>query len=1383
MRNKKQLFIIVTAISILSIDICYAASFSTGDAVRVTENLNVRTGPGTSYPEITDDPDYDPEYAPTGTIGIVLSGPVSADGFFWWRINYGPGLYAGWSVEGGLEKAQDITLTLYVHEGSATGPVIVGANVSGQDSIGKSFNKTTNSSGYVTINGTPSGNDWQFSISKGGYAPETWSQPITHTQTRHSYMQVQTPNPPTLDSPSNGSHQNCGITFQWNSVSGATNYELSVKFPGSSSWTSDQTTSTSYGHSPTLIGLYRWKVKAYSGGNWSDYSAEWTFYFDGVSAPTLSSPSNSSQVTDVKPTFYWNSVSCANYYELQLARNSAFTDMVRDNLSIYGTSWKLDNQNLSVGQTYYWRVRSNSPIGLWSNVWHFTVSTIQYTLNASVVGGHGSVSPTSGSYAVGTVVMLTATPNTGYRVKAWSGTNNDSSTSNTNTVTMNSNKTATVEFEEIPVTQYALTASVVGGHGSVSPTSGSYAAGTVVTLTATPNTGYRVKAWNGTNNDSSTSNTNTVTMNSNKTVTVEFELIPATQYTLTTSVSPIGSGSINPSGGNYASGTEVTLTAYPDSGWEFDHWGGAASGTNTSVTITMNSNKNVTAYFVETETPITKYDLTISISGQGNTDPSIGTHSYNEGEQVTITAYPNPGWEFDHWEGYVYSNSPSVTLIMNSDKSLTAFFVEVPNLSPDPPTPISPGSGSEPGPVISTLIPTLQWEGVPDVDYYALAISEYPYGRDHIVYNPQQVYGTSHDVPIGKLEYSKKYRWNMQARNSHGWSGFSNTLYFQTPPKPTAYLTLDAPDEAKMGSAYDVYLEVRMGYPWPGGEVSVVVEENRGPIHAKHDIQDQTACTVYVFNNESSSWILTDNDYEFGKECILLNIPSDEIVRCKLQDYHQWFWIKEWNWSRVADVIINIGLDRFIMTGAGLSLNVVQTAATALGAQSEITYTYTAICEEFQQSDSTTVKVPVGKYLLLGNSMVLSIDGWVATTAAPFSGPFAPVLFALEAGCIISSEVQYALASDPPDFNYADIAEIVIPDIAELNEVDDPDYREATEKVIELAATSQALLTSVERYEGAKIDGRPIFMALQLNAWKFYAQRKVELTEELSDFFGPISSTSPIPTPEEIQAIRDEFDANGLPEIEKSILASFGYTPEDMDEIVKIVSSLPDEYFTSPGIIKDAMDMLVDNNKEYILNIPDIPEQVVLDKMNFDDLIIMASYWLDTNTPSCIGDLDGDCNVDFRDFAILSQHWKLRKNTPFGAEEDFEMGDFSTFNWELSGDADWYVTSEQQNSGMCSAKAGLIVDNQSSVLKITLDCFNGEISFYYKVSSESYFDYLKFYIDGVEKGKWSGNKDWAQVSFPVTAGRRTLQWSYMKDRYVSDGDDTAWIDDITFPLN
>jgi len=74
-----------------------------------------------------------------------------------------------------------------------------------------------------------------------------------------------------------------------------------------------------------------------------------------------------------------------------------------------------------------------------------------------------------------------------------------------------------------------LTATVSKGNGSVVPSAGSYPEDTVVTLTAQPDAGYRVKSWKGTNNNKSRLNTNTVTMDKCRTVSVEFEQIPDDQ--------------------------------------------------------------------------------------------------------------------------------------------------------------------------------------------------------------------------------------------------------------------------------------------------------------------------------------------------------------------------------------------------------------------------------------------------------------------------------------------------------------------------------------------------------------------------------------------------------------------------------------------------------------------------------------------------------------------------------------------------------------------------------------------------------------------------------------------------------------------------------------
>jgi regulation of enolase protein 1 (concanavalin A-like superfamily) len=131
--------------------------------------------------------------------------------------------------------------------------------------------------------------------------------------------------------------------------------------------------------------------------------------------------------------------------------------------------------------------------------------------------------------------------------------------------------------------------------------------------------------------------------------------------------------------------------------------------------------------------------------------------------------------------------------------------------------------------------------------------------------------------------------------------------------------------------------------------------------------------------------------------------------------------------------------------------------------------------------------------------------------------------------------------------------------------------------------------------------------------------------------------------------------------------------------------------------------------------------------------------------------------------------------------EDFETNDFKKLPWEHEGDIDWTTTSWEKHWGNYSAQAGSIDHDESTTLKVTVNCAAGDITFYCKIYSEVGCDYLTFYIDGVEKDTWSGEEDWAEVSFPVTAGTRTFEWTYSKDGSVSEGDDTAWIDDIVFP--
>ncbi len=131
--------------------------------------------------------------------------------------------------------------------------------------------------------------------------------------------------------------------------------------------------------------------------------------------------------------------------------------------------------------------------------------------------------------------------------------------------------------------------------------------------------------------------------------------------------------------------------------------------------------------------------------------------------------------------------------------------------------------------------------------------------------------------------------------------------------------------------------------------------------------------------------------------------------------------------------------------------------------------------------------------------------------------------------------------------------------------------------------------------------------------------------------------------------------------------------------------------------------------------------------------------------------------------------------------EDFESAGFESWPW-TQGSYPWTIVADPSGVSSYAAKSGSITHSQDSELQIThTSTMADEISFRRAVSSESGYDYLKFYVDGSEVDSWSGTVSWATVSYTVSAGTHTYKWAYEKDVNTSSGSDCAWIDDIVFP--
>jgi hypothetical protein len=313
----------------------------------------------------------------------------------------------------------------------------------------------------------------------------------------------------------------------------------------------------------------------------------------------------------------------------------------------------------------------------------------QLVIGSLVSFAEGSVNVTpapegDGKYASGTEITLNARAGTGYDWTGWSGTANDGI--NPTKLTMSGNKHITVMFDQ----RFSLTIGsqpVIGGavsfpEGSVtvSPAPGAddkYASGTKVTLTANPATGYGWKYWSGTGSD--TTNPTTITINSNKMVAVTFEQ----RYLLAVNSQPLTGPSLDLTGGavtaepapgsdgRYTKDSVTTLTAVPAAGYRFDGWGGDVTGEASSINVTMNVNKSITAAFVKIYT----LNVTNNPVAGGSVSPAGGV--YDEGSGVSLTATAAAGYRFDRWSGDASGNVTSVDIAMNADKNITAEYIKV----------------------------------------------------------------------------------------------------------------------------------------------------------------------------------------------------------------------------------------------------------------------------------------------------------------------------------------------------------------------------------------------------------------------------------------------------------------------------------------------------------------------------------------------------------------------------------------------------------------------------------------------------------------------------------------------------------------------------------
>jgi hypothetical protein len=307
-------------------------------------------------------------------------------------------------------------------------------------------------------------------------------------------------------------------------------------------------------------------------------------------------------------------------------------------------------------------------------VWTFTTIP-QVTLSSNPAAG--GITAGGGTFANGSLATVTATPNTGYAFTNWTNNGVIASKSPSYQFTMAGNISLVANFAPVVAGKFALTLSSSPAAGGTTVGSGLYNAGSSVTATATPNTGYTFTNWTDNGVIASVSSSYQFVLAGNRTLVANFKLIPSSQFAVVLSSNPPSGGTTTGSG-SYNAGSSVNVTATANAGYTFTNWtnNGVIASTSSSYTFALNANVTLVANFA-----INTYTINITaVNGIVVKNPN--QPNYNNGTTVQLTATPNPGYSFSSWSGDATGSTNPLTVIMNMNKNITANFTLNPAIGP-----------------------------------------------------------------------------------------------------------------------------------------------------------------------------------------------------------------------------------------------------------------------------------------------------------------------------------------------------------------------------------------------------------------------------------------------------------------------------------------------------------------------------------------------------------------------------------------------------------------------------------------------------------------------------------------------------------------------------
>ena len=335
------------------------------------------------------------------------------------------------------------------------------------------------------------------------------------------------------------------------------------------------------------------------------------------------------------------------------------------------------------------------------------------------------------------------------------------------------------------------------------------------------------------------------------------------------------------------------------------------------------------------------------------------------------------------------------------------------------------------------------------------------------------------------------------------------------------------------------------------------------------------------------------SSYDYGAytwgDTVLYSLPAGGIAIHHFGVRTHWDWIAPWGLGNVLSAILNFlpgvgqssslfgDVVKWFSEGAAdvsklLGLFGQIRAATGMILNSDTYVTYQGLCNSAPGTPKQLhYVVPIEKFYTWVIYVGLGQVAGKITLLPPW--PFG-LNYIIQVGMLIADQFVYQAAYDP-DSNYTELVSPQFYFPPQLDSIPNEEARAAAYEVFRGVAYAEALKKSYAKYQGALLDENEEWAAKQLSSVALYSH----LTSQTLQFLPSFLETLIVePTQEQIDSMQNSFATHGLPDLEESILAQYGYQQQSMDSMAAGYAALADEYYMDahqvPGLFQQAIGYL-----------------------------------------------------------------------------------------------------------------------------------------------------------------------------------------------------------------